>query len=101
MEGHVRAAHAVPLLREEMLLGLGESSAHQLHGGMLGLRLPERRALDHAAGAVDVDDIGDRRRSHRDATVRDVLDEPLFRQHAERLPQRVARDLEPLGQRRL
>jgi hypothetical protein len=103
MERHVGAAHGAPGLGvvEDRVLGgclCGEHRIlHLLDRGVLGFGMQQRGAFDDPSRAIDVDHIGDRRRGHRDAPVRHVLEEPLLGESAERLAQCVARDAEVLG----
>jgi hypothetical protein len=97
VETYVGCAHRGPVAAAGCRATGGHRGAHVVDRAAQAGPL-EGAALDDPSGAIDVGDVGGGQSAYEDTAVWHVHQEPLGDQHLEGLAQRVARDLEQLGE---
>ena len=97
-------------MRGGLLGGVPGGGLHPLDGGRrdgepvevrnaaAAQRALQGEAFEHVAQAEQLVDVARRQRHYAHAAARQVLDQPLLPQQAQRLPQRGAADPEPAGE---
>ena len=97
VEFHIDGSDPLPIVLPACRLSLFDQHPHPRKGGMSFIRRLYGPFLDDRAHAVDVDDGRFVRRGDEDAAIGDVHQQALAGQQPVNLPQRVARDAEPVG----